>query len=484
MKNEIIQKHVFKVNKVVLIIVLIIPIAKILANFLMKLSIIDYIEPAVSLIGALIASILISKKIFPNATRIILASCFLIGSVINIVDLPAMGTALMIGLCIATLYFSRSFLLSCGVVYCVLFTIKGLVNNNFINNIQSLNMLVLTIIVLYFVCKWSNALVFSSAENEKQTKELFAELENMMKVIKSNTLSLNSDISNCNNCTIEIKEISHSLSNASNEITKGSVEQTTSINDISEMMNTADSEMTEINKISKHLSETSSIASAVVVESADVISSMDEQMDIINLAVSEALSTVQELDTSMDDIYSFLTGIMEISEQTNLLALNTAIEAARAGESGKGFNVIAQEVKKLADQSSATVNLINDIILKVKNKTNVVLEKVHNGNLAVDEGKLITDRVSKGFEKVQISFSNIDKYISDELKMIENVSVIFTKIREQAESIAAISEEHAAATEEILATIEENTTNIEQISELMQNITNASIELQELVEKR
>lgn len=91
--------------------------------------------------------------------------------------------------------------------------------------------------------------------------------------------------------------------------------------------------------------------------------------------------------------------------------------------------------------------------------------------------------MNEGFEKIKISFLNIDEYISKELKMIANVSSIFTKIREQVECIAGISKEHSAATEEMLATTEEQNVGIENIYELINGINNSSARLQEIIHK-
>ncbi|AZV56829.1 methyl-accepting chemotaxis protein [Clostridium sp. AWRP] len=211
---------------------------------------------------------------------------------------------------------------------------------------------------------------------------------------------------------------------------------------------------------------------------------MFKQIDIINNTVTESLITVEELNTSMDSVNIFLSGINQIAEQTNLLALNAAIEAARAGESGKGFAVVADEVRKLAEQSTETVKQIDTIINEIKGKTKLVFEKVSGGSIAANEGKEATAQVNEGFEKIKLSFNNINEYISNELKMIENIGSIFTQIREQTESIASISEEHSAAAEEMLATTEEQNAGIENMYGLIHHINSSSLKLQELMEKR
>ena len=211
---------------------------------------------------------------------------------------------------------------------------------------------------------------------------------------------------------------------------------------------------------------------------------MDKQMNLINISATESLSTVEELQSNMDEIITFLSGITQIADQTNLFALNAAIEAARAGESGKGFAVVADEVRKLAEQTSNTVKQIDQIMTKIKIKSLKVVDKVKDGSIATNEGTVLITDVTEGFNKIQLSFKDIDSNIANELKMIENASSIFSKIHLETESIASISEEQSSATEEMLATMEEQSKIINLIYTSMQEINKSSENLQEIIRNK
>lgn len=304
-----------------------------------------------------------------------------------------------------------------------------------------------------------------------------------MKIVKDNTVSLNNDITSCNKASGTVLEISDSMAITIEETAKGIISQAVSLTHISNSMNNADEKVEELFRFSKELADTSSCTSQTVISGAGETKKMDEQIDIINSAVADSLTTAKELITSIDNINRILVIIDQISEQTNLLSLNAAIEAARAGEAGKGFAVVAEEVRKLANQSTSMVNEIKKIIGDITSKTVLVSEKAHNGYMATNEGKVIISQVNEGFEKIKLSFDNINEYISKELTMIENLSLIFSQIHKQSLSIASVSEQHSALTEKMLEITEEQKSHIKNVHNLMQEINNSSMCLEELVYK-
>jgi methyl-accepting chemotaxis protein len=182
----------------------------------------------------------------------------------------------------------------------------------------------------------------------------------------------------------------------------------------------------------------------------------------------------------MDSINNFLSGITHIADQTNLLALNAAIEAARAGEAGKGFAVVADEVRKLAEQSSKTVQDINSIIGSIQDKTKSALLKAQEGNEAVDSGYNIVNGVYESFNNMQNSFNDMSNNISRENNMIIKIKSLFENIHLQLENIASISEEHAATTQEVMASVEDQNNRIVEIAGSMDHISQLSDGLKEI----
>src|SRR5690625_4595817 len=111
-----------------------------------------------------------------------------------------------------------------------------------------------------------------------------------------------------------------------------------------------------------------------------------EQMKRIDLIVSNAVEQVRGLDQKSDEISKLIQVVKDIADQTNLLALNAAIEAARAGEHGKGFAVVADEVRKLAEGVTRSVLEITSIVNSIQKETDDVVSSLNNGYKEVKGG--------------------------------------------------------------------------------------------------
>ncbi len=483
MNDTILNKHRIRVNKILLrilwcflIINVITTIFTRFANAIMALlplsiilGICTYLhfikkfEEIVSncLLGSLLVLFTVQYVSLPYVIQVYLSFCYI-----------------MIVL-IAAMYFNvKSFLIFSSITF-VTIGIMSIQHGD--KNLAAMCLIFYTIayFVLYYVTKWGSELIHSSEVKEREAGQLLEQLQQTTKTIISNTSDLNRDVTECNLNLNTINDLSSDIINTVKEVAKGVTEQSESITGISNMISEADLKLSENVMASKEISKISVNTSHIVKQGADKITEMSNQMHIINKTVNESLVTVTDLEMSMDEVNTFLEGITAVADQTNLLALNVAIEAARAGEHGKGFTVIAQEVRKLAEQSSKAVISINDIIGAIKQKTKAAREEVENGDYAINSGKAIVEEVNGSFQNIQSAFDKIYEGIQNVLNMFEKTTIVFGKIRKEAESIAVISEEHSTYSEEMLATITEQDNNIKKIYHLMNEIQKSS----EILEK-
>lgn len=194
-------------------------------------------------------------------------------------------------------------------------------------------------------------------------------------------------------------------------------------------------------------------------------------------------SKVEELSVESRSIGAILATISSIAEQTNLLALNAAIEAARAGEHGRGFAVVSEEVRKLAEQASQSTKDIQGIVDKIFNGISAI-SKVTN------ESKDLMYKVESSIEESKNTFSDINYSVantSTEIehlhKYIREIDNVKTGVLESVESITAIAQQSAASDQEISASAEEQSASIEEVIASMENMNGMIVAFNNLIKE-
>ncbi|MEI7474208.1 MAG: methyl-accepting chemotaxis protein [bacterium] len=197
----------------------------------------------------------------------------------------------------------------------------------------------------------------------------------------------------------------------------------------------------------------------------------------IESAVTVTTKNIQQLNDISTSIQK-ITGIIKaIATQTNLLALNASIEAARAGKFGKGFSVVAQEVKKLADQSSSASNEITDMIKSIQNHANSANLEMQESLSMVKEGVFVIKDIESILKEILDSSSTISLQFQFMSQEIKEVSTNSNSIVDQMDSNMAIVEEIAAQAEEISSICSEHMDGMQNVNENAQNLANMAIML-------
>jgi methyl-accepting chemotaxis protein len=226
----------------------------------------------------------------------------------------------------------------------------------------------------------------------------------------------------------------------------------------------------------------SSITDQQVREGRNEVLALSKGMGGISDTVADVVSEMQSLDHASRQIGEILGLIEEIADQTNLLALNAAIEAARAGEHGRGFAVVADEVRKLAENSASATKQIGTLVADIQRRTSAVLERTARANKLVQNNAESAQNVTQMIEAISAR-------VTDVAQLVSEISIATTEQARASEELAKASEQMGAMTHEAAATMREQAItsnqileNVSEIEERTAQVARASTEQQASIE--
>lgn len=207
-----------------------------------------------------------------------------------------------------------------------------------------------------------------------------------------------------------------------------------------------------------------------------------QQMDVIHQSTAHIDELTEKLHAQSQEINHFSKIITDITDQTNLLALNAAIEAARAGEHGKGFAVVADEVRKLAEQSKLSAEHIVELTSTIQQGTMDVTHAVQQGIHSVTDGVAIINNAGNAFSTISTSISLLTERVEQISATSEEISASAEEVSASINEIAA-NEEHAVA---LIEAISDDSTQqaaqTQNINAIVEELNDNTIELQKLIE--
>nr|WP_071458670.1 methyl-accepting chemotaxis protein [Bacillus mediterraneensis] len=302
-------------------------------------------------------------------------------------------------------------------------------------------------------------------------RTLIRQVSEKSHVLAASSEQLNASAEQNNSATEQV-------ASAIQHVASGTEQQTEMAGNSANVVQEMSSGMLSILESTENVANTSREAAETVKVGEGAISLSIQQMTNIHNTVNDLGGVVHTLGERSREISKITDVISEIAGQTNLLALNAAIEAARAGEQGKGFAVVADEVRKLAEQSAKATETIRSLISSIQAETEAAVDAMGKGTGEVEKGITVVNEAG-------ISFKKIQEFVDDVSKQIQYVATSVNEMNNGAEQVVdmvagmdEISQKTAHETQEVSAATEEQLASMQEIAASAAALSNMAEELQ------
>lgn len=314
------------------------------------------------------------------------------------------------------------------------------------------------------------ALSFNAAiQTFRQTVSLIQEKSDTVFHMSGNLTEI------ANQTSAATEEVTQTITGIAEATSLQTQDTTTTVEKMDDLNRALDQISNKMTEMGEHADKTT-IASG---KNSDSISSVNQNWNETVNALEKLQHSIRLVDGDIQNIESIIQTIKRIAEQTNLLALNASIEAARAGEAGRGFSVVAEEIRKLAEQSTFSSKGINEIITSVQEKSTGM---VHTLNEVLGESEKQTTTITEAITANTEVTTEVEKLVESIIvafQLGEEMKAHRDEVIAQLENIAASAEENSAGTEEVSANAEEIMATMQEFTANIANLEELATQLQE-----
>jgi len=340
----------------------------------------------------------------------------------------------------------------------------------------------------------------SSAVNQAEaaTSQITATIQQVAKGIQQQTTSITQTSGSVED-----------MSRAIDGVAKGAQEQAEAVSKVSQITSQISTAIQQVAGNVQSVTQGTSRSSEAARGGSNVVEQTIQGMQSIKEKVGLSAQAVQEMGRRSEEIGAIVITITDIASQTNLLALNAAIEAARAGEHGKGFAVVADEVRKLAERSAQATKEIGGLVKEVQKTVAEAVSAMQEGAREVDlgvsraneagqalsailetaeavykqaeEAAAATEQMSTSAADMVSAVDTVSAVVEENTAATEEMSASASEVTNSIESIASVSEENSAAVEEVSASTEEMSAQVEEVTASAQSLAEMAQALMQVV---
>lgn len=308
------------------------------------------------------------------------------------------------------------------------------------------------------------------------TRSLLTNIQETSELVASSSEQLTASVE-------ESTEAIHAVASAIDQVAQDTEKQRQAMNDVSQDMVRRDKAINQMAEKAGAVSQASQQAAEKAHTGATAVEQAVNQMSTIEQSVTESANVVSKLGERSKEIGQIVETISGIAGQTNLLALNAAIEAARAGEQGRGFAVVADEVRKLAEQSQEAAKQIGHLIGEIQSETSRAVATMEAGTKEVQTGSQVVQASGLTFREIIDVVQNVTSQIQEISVAVEELAAGGTQTNVAVQELEAIITDTANQTMSVSTTTTQQTESINEISSSSQSLANVAEKLRQAIAK-
>jgi len=313
-------------------------------------------------------------------------------------------------------------------------------------------------------------------EMRKNLKEIVGNLSSISDEVASSSEELSSS-------SEEISASAEQVGTAIQEVASGAEEQSAQIDETRDSVSDLANKIDEVSDMAENMDKQANNVMENIKSGDDSVDDSIKQVQQVkeeSNQVSKRITELGDLSQEIGDIIELISGI---SNQTNLLALNAAIEAARAGEAGRGFSVVADEIRELAEESSDATEKISGLINEIQNRVDDTIAQMNRAEEAVETSVNTIEETDQSFTEINRAAQNLKNLIDDIALAAKDMADKSSDVSASVEEIAAVSEEASSNAEEVAASSEQQSASTQEIVEAAERLEEMAQKLSESIEQ-